>query len=243
VQAYVFVTNVAFHHMLAERPTLAAVPFGLGMPDFNRPQYIRLSDTYRLKQKHADAHHIGDGLLHYLHFPATFDGSLPSETFDGRRGRVSIGETYFFEGIGEAGTIGTVTTATVAESEGKAYIGITVHDGHSQILTYPMSAGELADYRAHSDAYFGKIQPVGRTVKTPFEMFEWLMEANAGLSRTMLLERLAAVPSSDRFKTMSDGELLAEYCEAMTAAYNASGFVMDEPVLGSSPPRQPPASH
>ena len=35
--------------------------------------------AYRLKQKHIDAHYIGEALANYLKFPTTFDGSLPSE--------------------------------------------------------------------------------------------------------------------------------------------------------------------
>jgi SEC-C motif len=53
--AYLFVANMAFHRGLNAAPQSVAVPFGLGMPDFNRPGMIRLSDAYRNKQKHIDA--------------------------------------------------------------------------------------------------------------------------------------------------------------------------------------------
>ena len=52
-KAYVFVTNIGFHRRLAETPTVAAAPFGLGMPDYNRPGHFRLSEIYRQKQKHS----------------------------------------------------------------------------------------------------------------------------------------------------------------------------------------------
>ena len=40
---------------------------------------MRLSEIYRQKRKHVDAHHIGKSFLNYTNFPTTFDGSLPSE--------------------------------------------------------------------------------------------------------------------------------------------------------------------
>ncbi len=223
VKAYVFVTNFPFHRMLDKQPVFAAVPFGLGISDFNRPGFIRLADAYRQKKKHADAFDIGESLMHYLSFPSTFDGSLPSETFEGRSSRVVIGETYYFEGIGDGGTIATVTTASVNESEGRAYIGTA--DG--QILTYPMSKSELADYKAHREAYFGKLLPVSEGVKTASEMFEFLMKAHMSLTREALLERLANAPNFENLTGMSDDELRAEYCEGMVAAFHASGFQME----------------
>ena len=47
ITAYLFVTNMAFHRRLTVPVAIAAAPFGFGMPDFNRPGYYRLSDSYR----------------------------------------------------------------------------------------------------------------------------------------------------------------------------------------------------
>src|SRR5262249_435710 len=67
--AYVFVTNIAFHRCLDTAPGGPACPFGLGMPDFNRPGVIRVSEAYRRKQKHIDAHDIGQSIERCLFFP------------------------------------------------------------------------------------------------------------------------------------------------------------------------------
>src|SRR5207248_8754202 len=69
VRAYVFVTNMSYHRALHGPPVGSALPFGLGMPDFNRPGWMRLRDTYALRQKHIDAHHIGEMFGKYLQFP------------------------------------------------------------------------------------------------------------------------------------------------------------------------------
>jgi hypothetical protein len=62
--------------------------------------------------------------------------------------------------------MGKVTSAIVNESEKKAYIAVSFTDGKSQILAQPMSDAEFDDYKAHADAYFGKIMPVGKTIVT-----------------------------------------------------------------------------
>jgi hypothetical protein len=46
------------------------------------------------------------------------------------------------------------------------------------------------------------------------------MDVNNGLSRENLLERVSKAPQFEELKKLSDGELLAEYCEAMVAALN-----------------------
>jgi hypothetical protein len=222
--AYVFVTNMAFHRRLAEEPVVVAMPFGLGIQDFNKPSRMRLSEAYRRKQKHIDAHHIGDAFAQYTNFPSTFDGSLPSEAFGGGGARLSIGETYHFDNIDGKGLIATVHSATVNEGEKQVYVGVTDTEGKSQILRLPISDEELADYKAHPDAYFGRVVPVSKQIKDPYSLFEWLMDVNNGLSRENLLERVSKAPQFEELKKLSDGELLAEYCEAMVAAFERSGL-------------------
>jgi hypothetical protein len=217
-KAYVFVTNMAFHRKLAEEPVPTAAPFGLGMPDFNRPGYFRLSETYRQKQRHIDAYKIGDSLLQYTRFPATLDGRLPSESFGTNPSRVMVGETYFFESVGEKGLIGTVTTATVNSKDKEIFIGVTDPEGKSQILKQSISDDELADYNAHPDAYFGKVVPVSKKIHNSFDLFEWLIESYKGLSRAALLERLSKAPDFDGLKDLTDSDLLIDYCEREASA-------------------------
>jgi hypothetical protein len=208
------VTNMPFHRSLNDSLPIVGVPFGLGITDFNRPGNYRLSEAYRLKQKHIDAYDIGEALTKYPQMPSTFDGSLPSETFDGDKGRVLIGEMYHFDGIGgENGLIAKVTSACVSEGEKKVYVG--TDSGH--ILTYPMSDEALADYKANSDAYFGRLQPVAtKPLTNIYDLFEWLMKTHQHLGRDVLSQRLAQVPG---IETMTDDELRAIYCEGMADAF------------------------
>jgi len=221
-KAYIFVTNMAFHRRLTESLSIAAAPFGLGMPDFNRPGYYRLSDIYRRKQKHIDAFCISDFLVQYPRFPATFDGKLPSEVF-GQSSRIIIGETYFFENIGDKGLMATVTSATVNEKEKLIYIGTD----KGQILKSPMSDAELDDYKAHPDAYFGKIVPVTKKIDDRYAFFEWLMESQKGMSRETILKHLANAPDFETLKNLNDADILMEYCERSASSEQIT-FKADE---------------
>ncbi|MFZ3351431.1 MAG: SEC-C domain-containing protein [Xanthobacteraceae bacterium] len=218
VSAYLFLTNIGFHRNLDGTPAPAMLPFGLGIPDFNRPGYMRLSAIYRQKRKHIDAHHIGESFLNYTKFPTTFDGSLPSEAFGGASSRVKIGESYLFQNVGGVDMVGTVTYATVWESEKRAAISVTFTDGTSRIITQPMANAEFTDFKAHPDAYFGRILPVNRRVENQYELFEFFIEANRGLSRAILLQCLHKLADFDPLGIVSDEDLLAEYCEALVAA-------------------------
>lgn len=213
ITAYLFVTNMAFHRRLTVPVAISAAPFGLGMPDFNRPGYYRLSDSYRRKQKHIDAYFIGDYLVQYPHFPDTFDGKLPSEVF-GQSSRIIIGETYFFNDIGDNGLVATVTSATVNEIEKLIYLGTD----KGQILARPMSDAELDDYKAHPDAYFGNIVPVSKKIEDRFAFFEWLMESQKGMSRETILKHLASATDFEYLKNLNDTDLLMEYCERVASS-------------------------
>ena len=222
VTAYVFISNTPFHRMLGEQLHTALAVFGLGIPDFNRPGEYSLTQIYRQKRKHSDAFEIAEAFAKHPQLPTTFDGSLPSDSLGGKT-RPMIGETYLFEGVENlsasvAGNfVAKVTTATVLEAEKRAYIGVTDQNGHSSILTEPMTDQQLADYKAHPEAYFGKIQHVSKRINNKYELFEFFMASYKGLSRATLSERLATHPNAGLFAGMSDDDLLAEYCEGMTA--------------------------
>ena len=83
-----------------------------------------------------------------------------------------------------------------------------------------MSEAAFADYKAHSDAYFGKIQPVSRNISNPLELFEWFMEAYNKTPRDKILEQLSKAPdfNASAFEGLSDDELRSQYCELLVAS-------------------------
>jgi hypothetical protein len=216
--AYVFVTNLNFHKNPEGLAQLVVVPAGLGIPDFNNPGFYRLSDHYMQEQKHADALRVAEGFSRILKWPATFDGSLPSVGLGGERPPIQIGQTYSFERAGPKGEdlIGTVTTAIMLEAEKSVMVGVSCVDGKSYLLKEPVSDAQLADYRAHPDAYFGEIVRPQKGLKTPKDMFDFFMHAYAEMSREELLGHLQGrVPGA---ATMHTDQLRAIYCEGMVSS-------------------------
>nr|WP_281129469.1 hypothetical protein [Sphingomonas sp. AR_OL41] len=232
-KAYVFVTTASYHKDLDAPAQLAALPFGLGMPDFNRPGSFRLSERYLADKRHADALHVAESFGRLLSFPSTFDGSLPSVSLHGEPPPVTIGATYNFEKAGPDGEdiVGTVTSATVMEAEKEVVVAINAA-GTSFLAKEPMSDQQLADYKAHPDAYFGKVvRPSGRA-DTPAGLFDFLMEGFSKLTREQLLEKLQGrVPAAE---TLDLDHLRAIYAEGMVSA---SGVF--EVVDGVTVPRSP----
>lgn len=212
--AYVFVTNMSFHRTLdSAQSGHAVMAYGLGIPDFSKPGHYRFSEVYRRKQKHIDAHDIVEAFGKYPQLPSTFDGTLPSEAFNETSQRLVIGETYFFEDVGESGALGTVTAATVSESEKTIYCAITTEDGKNQTLTRPMSQDEFIDYKNHPEAFWGTVQQPPKKTEDPYELFEFFIESYRNTPKERLLELMKDAPDIDSLCEMQHFDLVIECCE------------------------------
>jgi hypothetical protein len=212
--AYVFVTNIGFHWNLdSERRGHAILAYGLGIRDFAKKGYFRLSELYRIKQRHIDAYEIMEAFRDYPKLPETFDGSLPSETFNENPQHLKIGEAYFFEDIGDNGLIATVTSATVSETEKLIYIGTD----KGQILTRPISDDELADYKKYPDAFFGTIHRQGKRTDDAYEFFEHMVEIHMSYPKAYTLKQIENWDNADELKQLSHEDLVLEYCERVVA--------------------------
>lgn len=208
-RAYLFVTNMSSHRGLDRPPTVAALPFGLGMRDFDRPAYRWASGLNH--HKHIDARHVADLVAKYLRFPQAFDREMRWKTFAQRLNRVRVGETYR---VG----VGTNARPRVGELTLPAQPGVVLPKDSATPQGSPLSVGEPAVASAERDAGFGKIQPVSLTEEDQFELFEWLVETHRELSRRDLLERLRDTPNFHTLKRASDTELLVAYCEGIVLA-------------------------
>lgn len=231
--AYVFVTNMTFHRHLLEKAKMLCIPGSVGISDFNRSGAMALSEIYRRERTHADAFRVGESVCNLLSLPTTFDGSMPAFTLNGERPPIQIGQTYNFEGAGPNGEdlIGEVTDAIVDEGASEAIVAIFTDDKQAYLLKEQMSEAQMADYRAHKDAYFGKIKHVPKGIKTPYDMFLFLMRGYKETDRENLLKLLKI--TEDQASNKSDEELRIEYCERMVAGGGffkiVDGVITNEP--------------
>ena len=215
-KAYVIITNTPFHRMLDEHAPIMGMPYGIGMPDVNRPGHYRLSEAYLNKRRHIDMFNICDSLEKYLSFPSTFDGSLPSETFQRAPKRIQIGETYCFTDADNL--VGTVAQVSVNAADKTAVVMVNTLDGRPCLLREQMTDAAFADYRANPDSYFGKVTAPQRPVKSRYELFEWFMQVYADMPRDKMMEQLTKYRIPDGgYERYNDEELRAIYCEGLVA--------------------------
>lgn len=212
-KAYVFVTNIAFHRFLDQRPVVVVAPIGFRIGDFNRPGEYGFAEKYRLDKKHQDAFDIAEALGKCGRFPSTFDGSLPSDNVPGEPKRLRIGQTYNFTDAAPGGLIGTVQSAVVVESTKTVHVVVNTLDGMGQLLTEQMSDAAFEDYLPNKDAYFGEMQDVSAPSKTPYEFFCRMMEIFSGYNRAQLATQLNMKPDDVAIASMSDQELRESICE------------------------------
>lgn len=208
--AYVFVVNMGFHRYLDAPPLMVVAPLGFRIPDFNKAAPISIVERYRQDQKHKAAYDIARSLHAVGDFPATFDGSLPSETLHGERPRIKIGETYEFDG--QHGPVrGTVTSATVAEPEKEVWMVIRTDTGH-EMHVEKMSDAAFGDWRENKAAYFGKVQDVPTNPKTPLELYARFMEMMADYDRKALALQIGKLADDPAIAHLADDELREFVC-------------------------------
>jgi hypothetical protein len=219
--AYVLISNMSLHPFGETPLTLSA--FGLGLPDFNRPGAQRLIETYRQQRRHADAFRIIEAFAKSPDLPPAFDSTLASNQAE-TKPRPIIGKTYLFENIPNlpesvnGRLVATVTTVAVLETEKIEYIAVTDQTGQRYVLTEPMSDQLFADYKAHPETYFSRIQQIPRDIASRQDLFVFFMDSFSALNRATLLELLDVHLGATAFTEMNDEDLLAEYCEVLVAA-------------------------
>ena len=228
-RAYVFVMNFPFHwHLKEKSPSTMGLAYGLGIQDFGKEGKYRLSEMWKMKQKHIDAYNLMETVKSYPQIPTTFDGDLPLSGED-MRNRIQVGERYFFPEIGEKGIVGEVTAATVSEGKKKLFIAICSVDGQKHIVEREMSEEELDVYRAHKEGFFGVPQDQGKRIDGPYELLEWLMDRHEDTAREKLLEMSRGRPDFLHLEKLDDTDIRLALCESWTVGIYSSGRMEVDP--------------
>ena len=216
--AFVLVTNHPYHYDL-DGPVggIAALVGGFKVPDLG-PEggFTTVRKAFETKRKYADIYGLLDSIQGYR-IPATFDGEVAEFAFGKAERKWRIGERYDLQG-GEPRVTGVLTAGAVLTVEKTVYLALQLDDGRSIIATAPMTDAEIAAYGAHPDTFFGVVNPVGKGLKTPLELFEWLYENYRKTPREGLLEFVASWPDASELAKLSDEELLLTYVDRMVVA-------------------------
>lgn len=219
--AFVVITNHPYHYDLDGTGTgRAVVADGFKIPDFGPTASLNsLIDAFKARRKYDDLFRlvkvIGD-----FRIPATFDGEVPEFAFGEAERNWMIGERYDLSEV-EPGAAGVLTTATVSEIDKVVHLAFHLDDGRSIITTAPMTDGELSAYRAHPETFFGVQLKVGKPLKSPLELFEWIYDSYRTTPRGRLLAFMKAAPDFEELSKLSDDDLLLAYCERMVGGVMA----------------------
>ena len=70
----------------------------------------------------------------------------------------------------------------------------------------------------HPEAFFGKIQHVGKKTEDPYELFEFFINTYKETPKLRMLELFKESRDIDYLKSLDDESLLLECCERWVAA-------------------------
>jgi hypothetical protein len=196
--AYVVMTNMPWEYDLdgpAARSTYLAE--GFQIPDFKEGvMFPTLRAAINARKAHCEIHGLMQSIADHSEIPSTFDGELDVYSHDGAPVRIAVGSRYLFPDQNGEQRVGLVTTATVSESEGVAYCGVTL-DGSDQgaIYTFPLSQAELEAYRAHRDTFFGVPSQRKTEATTPLDLYDFFHESYRHTPKDKLLEFMKTWPN------------------------------------------------
>lgn len=236
-RAYVFVTSFPYHQALDDTQTKKTVlAFGLGIDDFAKIGPTTLSNWYRGKKNHSDAHALIESMRSYPQLPETIDGRPLSVVFNtGRSVRLLIGKNYFFEVVAGNGIVGTLKQVLVDAPKSTAKVIVTTQSGRDVILDIPLSKTELEGYERYGDAFFGELEDRSRISKNEFELFEAFVKNNMKTSRERLLDWAKDYPNFEAMKNLEHEDLVLAICEVWVSAVLQINQKADEkfPSIGS----------
>ena len=168
------------------------------------------------RKAHQEIRELVQSIADHSEIPSTFGGELDVYSHDDAPVRIMVGSRYLFPDQYGEQRVGLVTTATVSESEGVAYCGVTL-DGTEEgaIYTRPLSPEELGTYRRHPDTFFGVPSQRTTEAKTPLDLYDFFYESRRHTSKEQLLELMKTWPNQEQLATLEQPELASIYAEGM----------------------------
>jgi len=229
--AYVFVTNHAYHHDLeGSRKGMQVVADGFRIPDFGPNVHFRgYAEVLVARERHTAMMALIESLRTHYEIPATFEGELPSSLTEPENPpRLKIGQKYLVPDETGEDVPGCLISATVLESEERAYGLYELDDGRKSIVTAPLTAGELEDYRRYPDTFFDAQTEVTAKADSFIEKCDFLFKTYQHSAREKLLEFMANATDIEHLQTLEQRELAIIYCERMALAMQSQQDLMSK---------------
>ena len=213
--AYVFVTNVPWHHHLLDQNIQCEILIeGFQIPDFKgdvpAPSLRAAIDA---REKHIEMHELLSSLQDHMDVPVTFDGEIPEFAFGNSQLRLMIGDRYPTKDENGVEQIGTLTSATVIEKDKLVWGVLSLDDGTSVVTTWPLSDAELEAWQRHPDTFFGKVEQRKRQVTTLLELYDFFFSSYIHTPRERLLEMLDGAPDIEELCFKDQPALASIYAE------------------------------
>lgn len=217
--AYLFIMNHPFHFnptSMEGPPVIGAL--GFRIPDFNARGVVTFREVILGRKKHIEMMDLLHSLRVHAEPPATFDGQAPELAFSNERERpLLIGNRYLVPGPDGADVEAELETATMLDSDKKAYGIFATAEGRRFIVTCPMTDAEIAAYRRHPKTFFGTLQHVGGEIKSAFELADFMYETYQHTPKAKLLEFMEGHPQIEQFRKLTQEDLAILYCEMCAA--------------------------
>lgn len=213
--AYLIVTNTPWHHHLDATTFRCAFDIdGFQIPDFKSNVYApSLRAAIEAREHHIEMHDLIQSIKDHSEIPSTFDGEIPEFAFEGGENRLLIGQTYLV--LDEAGNecAGKLTTATVMETDKKAFGVFALDDGKMVICSLPLSDLEMAAWRRHPDTFFGEVGQRTTKANTPMEMYDFFFNSYRDTPKERLLEFMAGAADYSELANLDQTKLASIYAE------------------------------
>ncbi len=214
-EAYVFVTNMPYHHHPNSQDfRVALLAEGFKIPEFKLgASFPSLIEAVDARDKHIAMHTLIKSMQEQQ-VPSTFDGEIPDLEFnDIGRPRLLIGGTYLIPNSDGVNVPGVLEDAIVMQHEKMVHGTYRLHDGTRIHARCPITDIEFAAYQKHPDTFFGVHKQTSHQIKDPIGWFDFFYESYQNVSREQVLEFMANAPNFDKLKDLTQPQLARIYCE------------------------------
>lgn len=217
-KAYLFLTNRPFVHDLdLQHPKESVGATGFKIPDFpigRIPQSFR--DAICSRERDKELYGLMAAIDAHSNFPSSFDDELiEAAELANENNRLAIGKIYNVPNSSGELKSGRLLDAFVDEANSSAMGTYQLEDGTIIHAATPLSEEELKLYRRSPESFFGVLRQVQRQSKSPFELYDLLIETYSKSSKEKLIEFISKFPDAANLAQLSQPELAQEFCIRM----------------------------